>query len=154
MIVDHAFLSDFASERSGYVGAMGIGIDTILAQELPTVHPHVFLVAQLRSSKDERGTFPLGLQFFDPDEKVLINQEGQVHFENAPEDRDGVARLVFGFYMLPLNRAGRYFFRIHDGKNVLSDVPLTVIVPDISPRPGAPSVRSKPSRKKKADSRG
>ena len=70
MKVDFAFLCDHA-EISGKINALGIGFDTIYAQQVPARHPYFFLVAQVRASIAEAGDKQLTVRLIDEDGKDL-----------------------------------------------------------------------------------
>ena len=50
-----AFICDFADASGGKINALGIGFDTIYAKEVPTTHPHFYLVLKLRADAAEAG---------------------------------------------------------------------------------------------------
>lgn len=153
MKLDYAFISDYATERSGSVSALGIGIDTLLSPQTPTTHPHVFLVVQLRCEADERKLHHITVEAKDESGQAFLSQEGGVDFRAVPSTQDGVARLVFGFYLITFQTAGQYKFVLREGDNVFCEVPLLVVVPtqESEPVAAASAPRGKASRKKKAE---
>ena len=54
MHTDFAFVCD-AAEATSKINALGIGFDTIYANQVPVRHPHFSIVLQLRSSAAEAG---------------------------------------------------------------------------------------------------
>ena len=152
MKLDYAFISDYATERSGSVSALGIGIDTLLSPQTPTTHPHVFLVVQLRCDAGERKLHNITVEAKDESGQAFLSQEGGVDFRAVPSTQDGVARLVFGFYLITFQTAGQYTFVLREGDTVFCEVPLLVVVPPQESEPVTASApRGKASRKKKAE---
>jgi hypothetical protein len=154
MKLDYAFISDYATERGGSVSALGIGIDTLVSPQVPTTHPHIFLVVQLRCEKNERNLHNIAVEAIDESGVAFLSQEGGVDFRAVPLSQDGVARLVFGFYLITFPTTGRFRFVLREGDSVLCEVPLMVVVPQSeqdSPPVAASAPRGKASRKKKAE---
>lgn len=71
MNVDYAFLCDYA-EAGPKLHAMGIGIDAILAKQVPVTHPTFFLVLQMRASATESGNQNMLIRLIDADGKSVI----------------------------------------------------------------------------------
>ena len=74
MDLEFAFLSDFAEESGGKLHALGIGVDTIHAAEVPARHPQLTMVAQIRYSVAEAGTHRLEVSGYDADGKEIIDR--------------------------------------------------------------------------------
>jgi hypothetical protein len=132
MQCDYAFLSDFASDRAGYVTAVGVGIDSLVAPQVPATHPHIFLVAQLRCHIKEVGVKQMKIRLID----ALIEQSGQATFGKPERGEFAVARLVLGFYLLTFQQYGSLNFIIEVEGKELARLPFQVLAP---PQSGGPN---------------
>ena len=151
MKADYAFLADYAAERAGAVGAMGIGIDTLMTPQLPTTHPHIFLVLQLRCPIHERARHTIDLKVVGAGGEIILAQQGGVDFTTLPAGQEGVARLVFGFYLITFPKAGPYHFVVREGETVIANLPLLVL--QSSGEPPAPPAQPREPRKRRRGQR-
>lgn len=129
MQCDYAFLSDFASDRAGYVAAVGVGIDSLVAPQMPATHPHIFLVAQLRCHASEIGVKQMKIRLIDAQNNAVIEQSGQATFGKPDRGEYSVARLVLGFYMLTFQQYGSFNFTIEVEGKELARMPFQVLNP-------------------------
>ena len=72
MEIPFAFICDAADVAGGKVHAMGIGFDTIVATEVPTIHPVFYFVAQFKASITEMGEKPATLRLIDDDGQDIV----------------------------------------------------------------------------------
>lgn len=72
MEVTFSFLCDYAEPTGGKLHALGIGIDTVYAKNVPATHPVMYAVIALRFSSVEVGRKEVGIQLIDADGKSLI----------------------------------------------------------------------------------
>jgi hypothetical protein len=129
MQCDYAFLSDFASDRAGYVAAVGVGIDSLVAPQVPATHPHIFLVSQLRCHVSEVGVKQMKIRLLDAQNNAVIEQAGQASFGKPERGEYSVARLVLGFYLLTFQSYGSFFFTIEVEGKELARLPFQVLAP-------------------------
>ena len=148
MKADFAFIADYAAERAGAVGAMGIGIDTLVVPQLPATHPHIFMVVQFRCSTEERELHQITLKLVDCYGETLLNQQGAVDFSAAPPETESVARLIFGLYMLRFSKLGQYHFVVEEKGCVLAKIPLLIIQAGGAPMAPPPIPARGPSRRR------
>ncbi|GMU57962.1 MAG: hypothetical protein AMXMBFR33_71080 [Candidatus Xenobia bacterium] len=109
MKVDFAFLCDYA-DASNKIFASGIGIDTILARQVPVRHPQLFVVVQVRAPSETERKLEIRLKA--PGGATLINQIGTLRFTRQLNGKLGLARFSMGFYSLELPGFGEYQFEI------------------------------------------
>ena len=129
MQCDYAFLSDFASDRAGYVACVGVGIDSLVAPQMPATHPHIFLVAQLRCHVREIGVKQMKIRLIDSNNQAVIEQAGQATFGKPDRGEYAVARLVLGFYLLTFQQYGSFNFTIEVEGKELARLPFQVLAP-------------------------
>ncbi len=95
MDLEFAFLSDFAEESGGKLHALGIGVDTIHAAEVPARHPLLTMVAQLRYSVAEAGTHRLQISGYDADGQEIIDRiDGEMSLPPITGGTGGTARVL------------------------------------------------------------
>ena len=95
MDLEFAFLSDFAEESGGKLHALGIGVDTIHAAEVPARHPQLTMVAQIRYSLAEAGTHRLEVSGYDADGKEIIDRiQGDMPLPPVTGGTSGTARVL------------------------------------------------------------
>ncbi len=110
MQVDLAFLCDHA-DASNKIFASGIGVDTILARNVPVRHPQLFVVVQVRAPKEVTQK-PMEIRLVDSKGTALIRQVGALRFTPPLHGPNGLARFAMGFYSLELGSFGEYAFEI------------------------------------------
>ncbi len=134
MNVDFAFICDYA-EAAQKINAMGIGFDTIYAQQVPT-RSRFYVVAQLRFSSTEFGAKELKIQLIDADGKDIINPViGKMQVEPPAEGvHDRTARFTMAFDGTEFKNYGDYGIRIRvDGLEIVN-IPLKVAKPPAAPQ--------------------
>ncbi|GMU56129.1 hypothetical protein DYH09_06810 [bacterium CPR1] len=131
MTLDFAFLCDYA-DATGKVNALGIGVDSIYAPQVPARHPQFFVVVQMRASVVEAGARSFTVCLIDADGRSLLEQNGQFELARPVGGTETNARLVMGFYNVEFPRFGRYSFHIAVDRTELVRIPLNVL-----PIPGA-----------------
>ena len=109
--VDYAALADYATDRGGAVTACGLGINQLTVSQVPTSHPQLFLVAQLRDDQLEPARRSVHVRLNDPDGSSLSELKGLIQFTPVKPD-EAVARIVLGFYSIQFPRFGDYSFSV------------------------------------------
>ena len=128
---DFAFLADFAAERGGFITAHGLGVDNLIAPQVPISHPHLYLVAQFRCPASETGTKTLNLRLLDETGTVILDQTGQANFQPPTVGTSSVTRLVMGFHMLAFNAYGTNQFFVDLDGQTLAQLPFRISPPPV-----------------------
>ena len=124
---DFAFLADFAAERGGFITAHGVGIESLVAAQLPASHPHVYIVAQFRCPASEVGSKPLALRLHDDVGTLVMEQTGHANFVQPSVGDSSIARLVLGFHMLSFKTFGTSIFTVEVDGRELARLPFMVL---------------------------
>jgi hypothetical protein len=135
MEIDFTFLCDYA-EASGKLNALGIGFDTIFAQQLPMRHSHFSLVLQLRASIVEAGQKKIQVNLIDDDGKDVIQPvQGQLNIPKTEGVAPNIGRFVMEFGNIEFKKYGTYSVRI-----VIENMEMASIYFRISPSPATPQI--------------
>lgn len=130
MDVDFAFLSDFAEESGGKLHALGIGIDTIHAHEVPTRHPQLTIVAQIRYSSAEAGSHRLEVRGFDADGQDIVDKvEGELPLPPITGGTSGTARVLVNLVGVNFPAYGDHSFHLVIGGIEVSRAAVRVAGP-------------------------
>lgn len=130
MNIDFAFLCDYA-DATGKLNALGIGFDTIFAQQLPIRHPHFSLVLQLKASIVEAGTKKIQVNLIDADGKDLIPPvNGQFNIPRAENVPYNTGRFLLHFGNVEFKSYGEYSVRV-----VIEGLEMVSIFFRVSPPP-------------------
>lgn len=133
MDVDFAFVCDAAQDSGGKLHALGIGIDRLYAPEVPTTHPMLVVVVQVRYSVVEAGTKPLAIRVVDADGGDLIPPiDQEIQFPDPRGSPTGTARLVLQLGGLRFERFGDYAIHIAISGTDIASLPLAVSSPAAS----------------------
>lgn len=133
MQVDLAFLCDHA-DATNKIFASGIGVDTILARQVPVRHPQLFVVVQVRAPKSVTQR-AMEIRLVDPKGTALIRQVGALRFTPPLHGPNGLARFAMGFYSLELGSFGEYAFEVAiEGEKVIR-LPFHVLQVGVAPAP-------------------
>ncbi len=130
MDVDFAFICDFA-EVAGKINALGIGFDTIYAQQVPVTHPHFHLVAQLRASIAEAGDKEIAIRLIDADGNDVIPPINTTF--DVPQPPAGatetLARLGLALNSIPFPAFTQYALHVVIQGHEMIRIPLRVAQP-------------------------
>ena len=120
MDIDFAFLADTAQESGGKLHALGIGIDTLIAAEVPVAMPALAAITQVRYSVAEEGAKTLAIRVVDADGgNVIPPIDSQVTFAVPPGTAVASARVIVALNGLTFPRYGDYAIHIAiDGHDV------------------------------------
>jgi len=130
MNVDFAFLCDSAQEGGGKVHALGIGLDTITAGQVPATHPLVTVVVQLSYSLTEAGEKPITVRLIDADGRDVVNAvTGDVTFPPPEGTRANTARLIVAFGGVNFTAYGDYAVHVTVSGAEVADLPIAVRPP-------------------------
>ena len=135
MEVDYAFLCDYA-DNSGKLAAFGIGIDTIYARRVPSVHALLYAVASLKFTSVEVGEKQIGIRVIDADGTAIVPPIDATINVLAPEP--GMThrgqRIALALHGVRFPRYGDYSVRwLVNGQEVKS-IPIRVTEPRTPPR--------------------
>lgn len=125
--VDYAALADYATDRGGAVTACGLGINRLTVAQVPTTHPQLFLVAQLRGESAGQRTVQVAL--LDPQGQPMSQLNGNLQFARV-DAHSSVARIVLGFYSLQFPRYGDYQFQVAVDQQPLITLTFAVSAPE------------------------
>lgn len=132
MDVDFAFLADSAQEGGGKLHALGIGIDTLVAPEVPVTRAALAAVVQVRYSVAEVGTKTLAIRVVDADGgNVIPPIDSQVNLIEPQGTPVATARVIVALNGLTFARYGDYAIHIAlDGHDIAS-LRLAVVPPPV-----------------------
>lgn len=136
MEVQYAFLCDYADNAGGKLHALGIGVDTVYAPQLPAVHLLLYAVIAIRFSTVEVGQKRLGMHLTDADGRDVVPPlDTPVNVEPPPPGFIyRVQRIALALQGVQFTRYGDYSVRwLVDGREV-EVVTLKVTQPPPSPR--------------------
>lgn len=122
-----AFICDFADASGGKINALGIGFDTIYAKEVPTTHPHFYLVLKLRADAAEAGDKEIRINLIDADGQDVI--EPVLGVQIVPRlsgATETTANLVVGFSNVQFRKFGPHSLHVVIQGNTMARIPLTV----------------------------
>lgn len=127
MDVDFAFICDHAQDGAK-VDALGIGFDTIHANQAPVFHRHFALVVQIRASIKEVGDKDISISLIDANgAEVIPATEGTFHIRDpGPGATESIGRLVLDFDNLEFPRFSQYSIHVVIQGNELVRIPLRV----------------------------
>lgn len=126
--VDYAALADYATDRGGAVTACGLGINQLTVAQVPTTHPQLFLVAQLRDSDVTRERRSVHVRLDDPNGISLSELNGHIQFTTT-DPGQAVARIVLGFYSVQFPGYGHYRFSVRIEQEELISLVFSVSRP-------------------------
>lgn len=130
MNVEFAFLCDSAQESGGKIHALGIGVDSILAQSVPATHPMLTVVTQLRYSVAEAGSKALAIRAVDADGQNIVNPiDRQIEFPAPPRRPTNTARLIIALTAVRFASYGDYSVHVALNGSEIARLPLTVVQP-------------------------
>ena len=122
-----AFICDYADAAGGKINALGIGFDTIYAQEVPTTHPHFYLVLKLRADAAEAGGKDIRINLIDADGNDVIEPVTGVQVIPRPKgSAETTANLVVGFSNVQFQKFGSHSLHVVIHGNTMARIPLRV----------------------------
>ena len=133
MQVDFSFICDYA-EATNKINALGIGFDTIVAQQVPTRHPSFFLVIQMRATVVEAGDKNFEVHLIDDDGREIIPPlKGKITIPRPPSGTESTGRIAMRFDNVEFPRYGVYSLHALVEGHEMTRIPLRVIQ---APPPG------------------
>ncbi|MHB0914027.1 MAG: DUF6941 family protein [Armatimonadota bacterium] len=131
MRVDFCFICDYAIFDGVKLSALGIGFDTIYANQVPFVHPTFHLVAQIRASLAEVGEKEVSVHLVDADGTDIIPPlNAPMNILQPPAGAiDAKAIFVVGFGGVKFPKYGDYTLFLAVQGQELSRIPLRVSQP-------------------------
>jgi len=135
MNVQIAVLCDAATDYGGKLNLLGT-FDTVLAQQMPAVHPQCSVALRIVFDKIEEGAHKVKMNFVDDDGKFIMPSIEMPFDVGLPADASFLARnFIINIQQLKFDRAGQYAIDIAiDGRHDTS-IPLQVKQTP-SPAPG------------------
>lgn len=135
--LDFALIADYVRAEGGIAHAVGAGIDTVFAQEVPTGQ-NIGVLIRLRFTRQECGRpHRLEIIFQDIDGARLAGLTTVITPTWTPELPVGWNQAVLGGFNvgIPLPDYGQYAFEILVNDNMVKSIPLRLIAP---PEPAPP----------------
>ena len=130
MDIDFSFICDYA-ELGTKINALGIGFDTIYAQQVPATHPHFYLVAQIRASIAEAGDKDIAIRLIDADgADVGPPMSGTFNIPRpAPGATESLGRIIVAFNNVEFPRFTQYSLHVVIQGREMVRIPLRVMQP-------------------------
>lgn len=129
MDIDFAFICDYA-DISGKINALGIGFNTLYSPTLPLLHPHFYLVAQLRTNITEAGTKNLEVRLIDADGGDVIPPiTGTFEISRPEAGTESTGRIEIAFVSVTFPRYGSYSLHLLVQGREMVRIPLRVAQP-------------------------
>ena len=122
-------LCDAATNDMGKLNMLG-AFDTIVASQLPVVHPQCAIALRIRFGNIEKGEHRVAVTFVDLDGRNIIPPaNGNINVNIPDGQRSGSANLILNIQRLKLEKYGEYSIDLAiDGRSEGS-LPLLVIQP-------------------------
>lgn len=122
-------LCDAATNDMGKLNMLG-AFDTIVASQLPVVHPQCAIALRIRFGNIEKGEHRVTVNFVDLDGRNIIPPaNGNINVNIPDGQRSGSANLILNIQRLKLEKYGEYSIDLAiDGRSEGS-LPLLVIQP-------------------------
>jgi hypothetical protein len=122
-------LCDAAADYQGRLSILGI-FDSIVATNLPAVHPQCSVALRLRFSKIEEGKHSLTLHIVDTDGKMIVPPlNGQFGIQLHGNDRHGTINLVLNLQGLSFSSYGEYAVNLAIDSHEMGSLPFWVRQP-------------------------
>src|SRR3990172_5313162 len=122
-------LCDAAADYQGRLSILGI-FNTILAANLPALHPQCSVALRIRFSKVEEGKHNLTLHIVDNDGNMIIPPlNGEFGIQLAGSDQHGAINLVLNLQGLPFTRYSEYAVNLAIDNHELGSLPFWVKQP-------------------------
>lgn len=130
MDIDFAFICDYA-EVGNKINGLGIGFDVIYAQQVPAVHPHFHLVAQIRASIAEIGDKEITIRLIDADGADVIPEiQGTFNIPAPPAGAtESLGRLGVALNNIQFPRFTQYSLHVVVQGREMIRIPLRVAQP-------------------------
>ena len=131
MQLNYAFLCDYANGGPrGKINALGIGINTIFAPQVPYKLPHFHFVFELVAGITETGKKVVSVNLIDADGKTIVSASGEL---DIPKPRSGEleSRITgnIGFGNVEFPAYGLYSVHLTVAGIEMARLPLRVVEP-------------------------
>ena len=130
MEIQVATLCDSAVDYSGKLSMLG-AFDTLVARELPAIHPQCSVVLRILFRKEEEGSHSLHVNFVNEDGKSIVPPiEGGIQVTSMGDFFFSTHNMVLNLQQLRFESTGLYSVDVHiDGRQVAS-IPLQILKRD------------------------
>jgi len=132
-----ALLADFASiSQGGKINILGI-FDSLYAEILPVVIPHMYLVLRFEGEGGEANKqYNAELQLINEDGAAVISLPGVIMLHHPPSGKY-ISRYdhIFPLFNLQLEQFGNYEFKIFINNEIRGSVPFSIHRMDAPPLP-------------------
>ncbi len=127
MEIQVAALCDSAVDYEGKLCLLG-AFDTIVAAEVPAIHPQCSVALRLVFRKEEEGTHAVRVNFVDEDGRSIVPPLETVFDVELPDDFFFATRnLILNIQQLPFEREGLYAVDVNVDEKQAASIPLQVV---------------------------
>ncbi len=127
MEIQVAALCDSAVDYEGKLCLLG-AFDTIVAAEVPAIHPQCSVALRLVFRKEEEGTHAVRVNFVDEDGRSIVPPLDTVFDVELPDDFFFATRnLILNIQQLPFEREGLYAVDVNVDEKQAASIPLQVV---------------------------
>lgn len=118
-------LCDFAQDSGGKLSLMG-AFDTLMARQVPVVHPFMCVAIRLRFAVYELGKHTIRVEFHDPEDLLLIPPfDNSVKLESISDD-SGVTGLILQLAQVKFEKFGKHRVKLLLDGAEIAEAPLYV----------------------------
>lgn len=136
MEIQVATLCDSAADYGGKLSLLG-AFDTIVARELPAIHPQCAFALRIQFRKEEEGAHDLNVNFVNEDGKSIIPpMNGTIQIASMDDFFFSTHNLVLNLQQLPFEKEGLYSVDVSIDGRQLASVPLQVLKQQEMTQPG------------------
>ncbi|HDS73989.1 MAG TPA: hypothetical protein ENN56_00460 [Firmicutes bacterium] len=128
MDLEFAFLCDYADLGNNKLHAMGIGIDTLYLESVPSLHPGFVAVVSIRFQRTEIGEKPSNLVIMGPDGEIVAKADGTLSVKSGHgPGNTSIHRLIVALRPIPIQRFGPYSVRCVVNGQEIANIPFQVV---------------------------
>ena len=135
MEVTFAFLCDYVDQSGSKMSAIGVGVDTLYAKNIPATHPLLFAVIALQFTSVEVGQKNIGIRVIDSDgQNVFPPLDGTFNVLPPPPGYSyKTERIVLALQGLSFPQYGDYSIRWIVGGQEVKSASLKIAPPPAPP---------------------
>lgn len=119
-------IADYAMEHGGKLTVIG-SFDTIFTQAFPSVHPSMYLALKFRVDNRDAGVHDLRIVGKDPNGRPVVEIKGTSDVKPSPHADYSSSVMVFPFFNIQLEVAGRYTFEVYFDEDFVTGLSLHVV---------------------------
>jgi hypothetical protein len=128
MNIQVAVLCDAATDYAGKLNVLGT-FDTIVAQQLPAVHPQCTVALRLAFDRSEEGRHQVAVNFVDDDgREVMARINMPIEVQLPPEAIFAARNFIINIQQMKFSRPGHYAIGLLLDGQLQTSIPLQVKV--------------------------